>query len=121
MIVESCILRAMRNSGKGHAAYLIVLGAQVRGRKITDSLLRRLDAAIPYLLQYVETTVIVSGGQGPGEDITEAEAMAEYLEKQRDFQRADHKRRKIYIYKGKSALQPAVSKIAGRICLYRHK
>ena len=81
-LVESFILRAMRNSYKGHAAYLIVLGAQVRGRKITDSLLRRLDAAIPYLLQHMETTVIVSGGQGPGEDITEAEAMAEYLETQ---------------------------------------
>lgn len=58
---------------------LIVLGAQVRGKKITDSLKRRLDRAVMYLKKYPDTRVIVSGGQGPGEEISEADAMAEYL------------------------------------------
>lgn len=62
--------------------YLIVLGAQVRGRKITDSLLRRLKKAQTYLSVHKETKVIVSGGQGKGEAITEAEAMADYLQNQ---------------------------------------
>jgi uncharacterized SAM-binding protein YcdF (DUF218 family) len=62
--------------------YLIVLGAQVRGRKITDSLLRRLKKAQTYLSVHKETKVIVSGGQGKGEVITEAEAMADYLQNQ---------------------------------------
>ena len=35
--------------------YLIVLGAQVRGRKITDSLLRRLKKAQTYLTVHKET------------------------------------------------------------------
>ena len=35
-----------------------------------------------YLEQYPETKAVVSGGQGKGEDITEAEAMAVYLEQQ---------------------------------------
>ena len=59
--------------------YLIVLGAQVKGTKVTDSLRRRLKRSVTYLSENPETKVIVSGGQGPGEDITEAEAMAEYL------------------------------------------
>ena len=58
---------------------LIVLGAQVKGKKITDSLKRRLDRAVMYLKKYPDTRVIVSGGQGPGEEISEADAMAEYL------------------------------------------
>lgn len=59
--------------------YLIVLGAQVKGRKITDSLRRRLEKAQFYLVKHKDMKVIVSGGQGKGEEITEAEAMAEYL------------------------------------------
>lgn len=59
--------------------YLIVLGAQVRGKRITDSLMRRLEKALDYLKQHPGTKVIVSGGQGKGEDITEAQAMADYL------------------------------------------
>lgn len=59
--------------------YLIVLGAQVKGRKITDSLRRRLEKAQFYLVKHKDMKAIVSGGQGKGEEITEAEAMAEYL------------------------------------------
>ena len=44
------------------ADQIIILGAQVRGRRITNSLKRRLDAALSYLEAYPETRVIVSGG-----------------------------------------------------------
>ena len=77
--VEIRILWAMTSGGKEKADCIIVLGAQVRGRKISDSLKRRLDRAVGYLQAFSETRVIVSGGQGPGEEITEADAMAEYL------------------------------------------
>ena len=60
--------------------WIIVLGAQVRGRKITDSLKRRLDCASEYLKEHPEVHVIVSGGQGKDEEVTEAYAMARYLE-----------------------------------------
>ena len=60
--------------------WIIVLGAQVRGRKITDSLKRRLDCALAYLTEHPDVHVIVSGGQGKGEEVTEAYEMAQYLE-----------------------------------------
>ena len=59
--------------------WIIVLGAQVRGRYITNSLRRRLDRALDYAQRFPDVKVIVSGGQGPGEEVSEAEAMAEYL------------------------------------------
>ncbi len=59
--------------------YIIVLGAQVRGTRITKSLQKRLDTAITYLSENQNTKVIVSGGQGQGEDISEAQAMEMYL------------------------------------------
>lgn len=61
--------------------WIIVLGAQVQGRRITDSLKRRLDEALVYLQTHPDVKVIVSGGQGTDEEISEASAMAEYLEK----------------------------------------
>lgn len=59
--------------------YLIVLGAQVRGKKITQSLLFRLDRALFAARQDSRVQIIVSGGRGRGEDVTEAHAMADYL------------------------------------------
>lgn len=61
------------------ADYVIVLGAQVRGRTPSYNLARRLDAAYGYLEDNPNTRVILSGGQGDGEEISEARAMAEYL------------------------------------------
>ena len=61
------------------ADYVIVLGAQVRGTRITKSLRYRLDIALEYLEENPSAKVIVSGGQGSGEDISEAAAMKGYL------------------------------------------
>ena len=58
---------------------VIVLGAGVNGSTPSLSMCNRLDAALAYLNANPAATVIVSGGQGPGEDITEAKAMADYL------------------------------------------
>ena len=59
--------------------FIIVLGAQVRGVRVTLSLKRRLDKAEVYLRENPGTYAILSGGQGKGEDISEAEAMYRYL------------------------------------------
>lgn len=80
LFVEWKIIRAMFSRCDEQADWVIVLGAQVRGRRITNSLKRRLDTAAAYLNQYPDAKVIVSGGQGPGEAVTEAAAMALYLE-----------------------------------------
>lgn len=63
------------------ADYVLVLGAQVKGTNPTYALAKRLDVAYEYLTDNPDTMVILSGGKGPGEDVTEAYAMAEYLEK----------------------------------------
>ena len=78
-VTEAGILTGMIPEKNRKADQIIILGAQVRGRYITNSLRRRLDAALSYLEKYPDTKVIVSGGQGNGEDISEAEAMAGYL------------------------------------------
>jgi uncharacterized SAM-binding protein YcdF (DUF218 family) len=58
---------------------LIVLGAALHGDRVTWVLSNRLDTAAAYLTAHPETTVIVSGGQGSGEDIPEAAGMQRYL------------------------------------------
>lgn len=79
VLTELLIVRGMFAGKSGVYPYLIVLGAQVDGRRITDSLKRRLDRAEMYLKEHVETVVIVSGGRGDQEEIPEAEAMEKYL------------------------------------------
>ena len=58
---------------------VIVLGAGLRGERVTDLLARRLDAAYDYHLENPNAVIVVTGGQGPGEDIPEARAMKAYL------------------------------------------
>jgi uncharacterized SAM-binding protein YcdF (DUF218 family) len=79
LIIEGTIIYYSAKKAEPGADYMIVLGAQVRGTTITKSLKKRLDTAAEYLKDNPETVTIVSGGQGTGEDITEAEAMLRYL------------------------------------------
>ena len=58
-----------------HADYIIILGARVKGEVPSLALQYRIDAAANYMKKNKETIAIASGGQGPGEDITEAEAI----------------------------------------------
>jgi len=58
---------------------VIVLGAAVHGKTPSLTLKRRLDAAVDYHTQNPDALIIVSGGQGAQEDISEAEAMKTYL------------------------------------------
>ena len=61
------------------AEYLIVLGARWKSAGPGEVLRRRLDKAVSYLEQNPDTRVIVSGGQGDNEAISEAEGMRGYL------------------------------------------
>ena len=58
---------------------VIVLGAAVHGKTPSLTLKRRLETAVKYYNQNPEVIIVVSGGKGPQEDITEAEAMKQYL------------------------------------------
>ena len=59
--------------------YIIVLGAHVQGTRLTLALLERARRALQYLEENPETKAVLSGGQGEGEDISEAQAMCNYL------------------------------------------
>ena len=59
----------------GACRYVIVLGAGINGSTPSLSLRNRLDAAYEYLTAHPDAICIVSGGQGPGEDLTEALCM----------------------------------------------
>lgn len=58
---------------------VIVLGAGVRGDKVTLPLKMRLDKAIDYHFKNPEALIVVTGGQGFQETVTEAYAMEKYL------------------------------------------
>lgn len=80
LIVEgSIILNGISLNTPRDVDYLVVLGARIRGETPSLTLKYRLDKAYAYLIDNPSTMVIVSGGQGSGETITEAEAMKRYL------------------------------------------
>jgi len=79
VIVESVIIYNMRTTAAAGADYIIVLGCQVDGSIPSIPLTRRVNAAVHYLRANQNTSAVVSGGQGRGEDITEAAAMKRIL------------------------------------------
>lgn len=79
VIIEGIIIGNGRSMPDTGADYVIVLGARVRGVKPSYNLKKRLEKAYDYLKQNPDTRVVLSGGRGPGEDISEAEAMRNYL------------------------------------------
>ncbi len=80
-ITEAIIIKASFGSPKEQADYVVVLGAKVRDDGPSVSLWDRIRAAADYLNTHPDTIAIVSGGQGPDEPMTEAQAMYEELVK----------------------------------------
>lgn len=80
LILLGCVVSGMVSKPEKKADYVIVLGAQIRGERITKSLKKRLDEAYEYYMDNRDIVIIVSGGQGDGEDTSEAFAMKRYLE-----------------------------------------
>ncbi len=78
-MVEGLILSQYNAQARDGADYLIVLGAQWKSTGPSEVLRRRLDKAADYLSRNPGTKVIVSGGQGGNEAITEASGMRAYL------------------------------------------
>lgn len=60
--------------------YVVVLGARVIGNELGLTLKGRLDRALEYVKNNNDDyKIVVSGGKGEGENISEAEAMKRYL------------------------------------------
>lgn len=80
IIIEIPIVREARTDAPDDCEYVIVLGAGLRGDVPTLSLRNRLDAALEWLESHPDCVAVVSGGQGPGENMPEGEAMGIWLE-----------------------------------------
>lgn len=78
-VVESFIIRDARTETHKTADVLIVLGAGVNGTRPSLSLRDRLVGAYDYLTAHPDCIAVLSGGQGSGEDITEARCMYDWL------------------------------------------
>lgn len=79
VLVGSRIVAGMYTQPEAGLDYVIILGAQVRGERPSRALRRRLDRAVQYAQENPDTILILSGGQGPDEGISEAECMRRYL------------------------------------------
>lgn len=75
IITGSNIHKNSAGSPDPRADYAIVLGAGVNGTEPSASLRERINAAKAYAETYPESILILSGSQGPNEDISEALCM----------------------------------------------
>lgn len=73
-----CVAGRMDNASYNED-YIIVLGAGLNGSEPSLALRERLDKAVEYMNRNTEAEAIVTGGQGRGEMMSEAEAMSDYL------------------------------------------
>ena len=79
-VLETMVVRgSFADESDAPVSAVIVLGAGVNGEMPSLSLRTRIDAAAAYLARHPDVPVILSGGQGPGEAITEAECMRRAL------------------------------------------
>lgn len=78
-VFEAPVVSNAKTDADPQSDYLIVLGAGVNGSAPSLSMVNRLEAALDYLEAYPDAVAIVSGGQGAGEDVTEASAMHDWL------------------------------------------
>lgn len=77
--IEALIINSAYSEEAEKVEYVVILGAGLRGEELSLTLYNRLNTAIMYLNQNIQSKVIVTGGRGPGEDITEAEGMKRFL------------------------------------------
>ncbi len=84
VVIEVCLIGFIafygqtENVGYNEDA-VIVLGAGIRGERVTVPLAYRLNSAVEYHQKNPDAIIVVTGGQGYQETVTEAEAMEKYL------------------------------------------
>lgn len=78
LVLSGLILSALVKKPEENAT-AIVLGCRVYKETPSLMLVKRLEAAYDYLEKHPEASCVLSGGKGPGEDISEAECMYRWL------------------------------------------
>ncbi|WP_425447545.1 YdcF family protein [Dethiothermospora halolimnae] len=79
IIIEGLMIYYGDKKEEGDVDYMIVLGARLYGKLPSPTLSERLYTALDYLKDNKDVKVVVTGGQGPTEDIEEAKAMKGFL------------------------------------------
>ena len=78
--LESLVIRDAHTDARAEDAQcVIILGAGVNGTTPSLMLSSRLRTALDFIADKPDIPIICSGGQGPGEDISEADCMADWL------------------------------------------
>lgn len=77
--IEGLIIHEANNKYDKKCDFIIVLGNRLYGNTPSPLLKCRLEAAYKYHQKFPNTPIIVSGGKGNGENISEAKAMKNYL------------------------------------------
>lgn len=78
-LIEGLIYANAQGDADTDAPAIIVLGAGLRRETPSLTLKYRLDRAKTWLTAHPDAVAVLTGGQGPLEEITEAEAMRQYL------------------------------------------
>lgn len=81
IVLEGLVISKMNSKPEAGADYVLVLGARVNGDTVSAALALRLDAAYEYVSDEMnrECKIIVAGGKGSGENVSEGYAMKQYL------------------------------------------
>jgi uncharacterized SAM-binding protein YcdF (DUF218 family) len=81
VVIEGLIIASIHTDNKSNVDYVIILGAGLKGEQMTITFQNRVDKGLDFLQKNPALKVIVSGGKGYAERISEAEAMKRYLVK----------------------------------------
>lgn len=81
LVVECFIMSGFFEKGEENLDCILVLGAQMKEHGPSRALRKRLDKAIDYAEKNKNVMIIVSGGKGADEHISEAQGMYDYLTK----------------------------------------
>ncbi len=78
-VLSGFMISAQRDAPKTENTTLVVLGCKVKNGVPSRMLKRRLDSAYGYLSEHEDVRVVVSGGKGSDESVSEAQCMRDYL------------------------------------------
>lgn len=77
--LETAVLSGGQTRINGEPEVMVIFGCQVKPWGPSLLLQDRLDTALEYLEDHPDMTVVVSGGQGADEPVSEAQCMYDYL------------------------------------------
>lgn len=77
--LEGVVFAGARTQVSGEPEVMVIFGCQVKPWGPSVLLQDRLDTALAYLADHPDMTVVVTGGKGDDEHVSEARAMYDYL------------------------------------------